>query len=137
MESAVARQQTVLGSVPLSKLSRLRDAAAEGNGVVNVSLQFGRDAERRVHVSGQLDAQLPLTCQRCLQSYDWHQTVDVDWVLVSSEAEESRLLKECEPVLIEDDTLYLQDLLQDEVLLAVPLVPRCADEDCAASSDAE
>jgi uncharacterized protein len=45
--------------------------------------------------------------------------------LVGSEAEERRLLRECEPYLVEDDVLPLQEIVEEEALLALPIAPRC------------
>ena len=36
------------------------------------------------------------------------------------------MLQDCEPVLIEDDMLQLHEALQDEVMLALPLVAYCS-----------
>ena len=69
-------------------------------------------------------------CERCAATYDWSFDIDVDWRLVESEAEEQRLLAECEPVLIEDDWLPVRQLIEDEVLLAVPVMPVCERNTC-------
>ena len=129
-DAAIARQQAVTGRVPLNKLSRLREAAAEGDGWVQVEWQFGRDRDGRARLAGSLEAEVPLVCQRCLQTFAWHGEMDADWRLVRSEAEEARVLKECEPILVEDDWLHLHELMQDEVLLALPLIPHCSDPAC-------
>lgn len=129
VDAAISRQQAINGRVPLSKLSRLQ-AAAEGEGWAQVDWQFGRDPQGRARLAGSVEACVPLVCQRCLQVFDWHGEMDVDWRLVRSEAEEAKVLKECEPILIEDDWLHLHELLQDEVLLALPLIPHCSESGC-------
>jgi uncharacterized protein len=45
---------------------------------------------------------------------------------VHSEAEERRLLHDCEPLLVEDDTVPLHEVVEEEVLLAIPIAPRCS-----------
>ena len=124
--NAVNRQQKFSGSLPVSKLSRLRDALATEQGQLSVSLQFERAQRVAGRVQGQISAQLEMQCQRCLQPCAWVAELAFDWVLVESDAQAERLLQDCEPVLIEEDMLQLQEALQDEVMLALPLVAYCS-----------
>ena len=52
--------------------------------------------------------------------------------LATSETEERRLLDVGEALLVEDDNLPLRQILEDELLLALPVAPRCEDSACAA-----
>lgn len=124
--NAVSRLQEFNGSLPVSKLSRLRDALATEHGQLAVKLQFARAGRAAGKVQGQLSAQVELQCQRCLQPCNWATELAFEWVLVGSDAEAERLLQDCEPVLIEDDMLQLHEALQDEVMLALPLVAYCS-----------
>lgn len=70
-------------------------------------------------------ATLERTCQRCLQGVALHLSVDRSFRMVASEQEAQALDNE-----LEDDVLVLTrpfnliELVEDEVLLALPLVPR-------------
>jgi uncharacterized protein len=44
---------------------------------------------------------------------------------VFSEAEERSALADAEPLLVEDDRLPLRQIVEEEVLLALPMLPRC------------
>jgi uncharacterized protein len=111
---AVAHASTWQGSLPIAKL-------------LIAVLAAGRDDGGAARLSGTVDAALPLVCQNCLKTFSWPLHLELELRLVSSEAEERRLLNECEPYLVEDDNLPLQALVEEEVLLALPIAPRCLD----------
>jgi len=127
---AVLRHEAFSGSVPLAKLPRLMASLAESSGALQVELQATRDGEGQDWLHGEIRGRLPLTCQRGLHAFDWDCDVALSLALVESESEEQKLLKETESYLVEDDELPLRDLVEEEVLLALPIVPRCEDLDC-------
>jgi uncharacterized protein len=127
---AVSRHAAFAGSLPLAKLPRLAATLADPAGELHVELQATRDGEGQDWLHGEIRGQLPLTCQRGLHAFDWNCDVALSLALVESEAEEQKLLKDTEPYLVEDDELPLRDLIEDEVLLALPMTPRCEDPDC-------
>ncbi|MGH8482488.1 MAG: YceD family protein [Nevskiaceae bacterium] len=127
---AVSRHEAFTGSVPLAKLPRLAATLAETSGNLQVELQATRDQEGQDWLHGEIRGHLPLTCQRGLHAFDWPCDVALSLCLVETEAEEQKLLKDCESYRVEDDELPLRDLVEEEVLLALPMMPRCDDPDC-------
>lgn len=127
---AVTRREAFSGSLPLAKLPRLAATLAETTGTLQVELQAMRDDEGQDWLHGEIRGQLPLTCQRGLHAFDWNCDVALSLRLVETEVEEERLLKDCESYLIQDDQLPLRELVEEEVLLALPMMPRCEDLDC-------
>ena len=122
-----ARDGRVLeGTLAIADLERLHDLLAEISGEVGYRLQ-GIVGERgqpqlRLTVSGEV----PLACQRCLQVVHFPLVVDSLLELVPEGAE----LSQDE---LEDDTrdflpvageLDVADLVEDEILLALPVAPR-------------
>jgi uncharacterized protein len=79
-----------------------------------------------LHLEG--EATLNLVCQRCLAPVAEHLVAGRSFLFVESEARAEELDAE-----MEDDVLALtrrldvHELLEDELLLAIPLVPRHAD----------
>ena len=127
---AVARHEAFAGSVPLAKLPRLAASLVQSSGTLQVELQATRDDEGQDWLHGEIRGRLPLTCQRGLHAFDWNCDVALSLALVESEAEEEKLLKDTGSYRVEDDELPLRDLVEDEVLLALPMMPRCDDPDC-------
>lgn len=125
--SALAHNSRWQGDLPIAGLQRLADAVGAGAALLRVDLQLGRDADGAPWLHGTVDADLELACQRCLRRFAAPLHLGIDLRLVYSEAEERRVLAECEPWLVEDDQLPLQTIVEDEVLLGLPIAPRCAD----------
>jgi len=66
-----------------------------------------------------------LRCERCLGELPWQAEVSVRTVLATSEATASTVDPAAEQVLAEAGVVDLQDWLEEEVLLSLPLLPRC------------
>jgi uncharacterized protein len=121
---------TVQGRAPLAAMSRLRTAlSASTDGEAAWSAQGSETAvaagPAQIWLHLQANAVVPLECQRCLQTMVQAVQVDRRFRFVAGEAEAARLDEECE-----DDVLPLQprldllELLEDELILALPIVPR-------------
>jgi uncharacterized protein len=83
----------------------------------------GGDAEIWLHL--QLHAVVAQQCQRCLQPVMQPIEVDSRLRFVRTEDEAARLDEESEhDVLVLSPSLDLKELLEDELILALPLVPR-------------
>ena len=117
------------GIIPLSGMKRLADLLLENSGEVTVKLEFGVDSEGIRYLQGHITATLIMTCQRCLESLT-HQ-VDNDFLIafVGEGKSEDSIPEYYEPFLLDGDPVYLQDLIEDELILAVPLIPK-HDNEC-------
>ncbi len=116
--------RTYEGQVEIASLGRLRGLLAGEEGLVRYRLHFDRDGRNRAFVEGWLEARLPLACQRCLESFEL--ALERDWrVILLAEAAEERLLDEGEDArVVTDEGMPLAELVEDELILALPLVPR-------------
>lgn len=121
----VAARRCFDGSLPLSSMGRLRGSLVDTEGEVRYSLEFGRDDVLQVpYVELSVDAALPLECQRSLQRFLLPVQVRQRLGLVRDEAEEDALPPDYEALLVpEDGMLRPADLVEDELVLAVPVVP--------------
>lgn len=122
--TAAEGQRQFAGSMALCQMSRLLPLLDSDEGVVRFEIAFSLDQERRPEVDIRIAAELPLLCQRSLQQYAEavarHSVVSV----VETLAEQDLLAENAEPVLVEEGRIALKQLVEDELLLAVPLVPR-------------
>ncbi|MFZ9904422.1 MAG: YceD family protein [Steroidobacteraceae bacterium] len=116
--------------LPLASLPRLAPDLAMVEGTVHARIEFARERKQPV-ADIEVRARLPLRCQRCMQPM-W---LDVDqqsrvW-LVSDPTKVDRDEMGLEPILAPEGHIALRDLVEEELLLAVPLVPRHEDaSDC-------
>ena len=120
----VAARRGVEGRLPLSALTRLGDSLVDADGEVRFSLDFAQDALRVSYVELKIDAELPLLCQRSLQRFLFPVAIVQRLGLIREEAEEAGLPEGYEPLLMPDDgMLSIVELVEDELILAVPVVP--------------
>ena len=120
----VAARRQFEGRLPLSVLSRLRGSLADVEGECGFSLEFGQDALQVPYIELSIDAGLPLVCQRSLERFVFPVRSVQRLGLIRDEADEAALPEGYEPLLVPEDGLVRPaDLVQDELVLAVPVVP--------------
>lgn len=118
------------GVVPLAQMERLRPMLHEAQGVAQTELEFTTDNKGGASVGGRITCDLTLACQRCGNPYVVHVDTPLQVALVQSSEESTALPDDVEPFLLEAGKLRPADLVEDELLLALPIVPR-HDYDCA------
>lgn len=128
----VAARRGFEGSLPLSSMLRLRDMLHDDEGLVQYTIEFDRDALQVAYVELRIEAALPLLCQRTLQRFV--QPVQLlqrlalqqgkqDMADGDMEALEVGLPEDYEALLVpEDGMLDPVALIEDELILAVPVV---------------
>lgn len=121
---AAESRKRIGGTIPLARFKRLQPMLASDQGEATFDVQFEVDAQRRATILVEVSAPLELTCQRSLQPYT-EQVRQRSRLQVIGEPGEQELLSEDEEfVLVEEGQLSVADLVEDELLLAVPQVPR-------------
>lgn len=126
----VAARRTFEGSLPLSSFKRLRDSLVDAEGQCSYALEFGRDASNQAFVEVRAEAELPLMCQRTLERYLHRVRLVQQLGLITSEAQEDALPEQMEPLLVpESGEMPAIDLVEDELILAVPVVPMNPDSE--------
>lgn len=132
---AVAVEQTFEGEARPSDLPRLTEALAALDGAAEwparYRMRFGRDADARAVVVGQVALSLRLTCQRCLGEVRVPVDVPLSLALLRTESEVEALPAHLDPVVVEEGGIRPLGLVEDELLLAIPQFPLHAAGDCA------
>jgi uncharacterized protein len=120
--------------ISLDHMPRLSLLLASSVGQVRVALEAGVDAQAIAFLSGQLETRVTLVCQRCLAPLKLPLTVPVRLGLVRSERQAERLPEEYDPVLAPAEGVAIAELVEDELILALPLVPLHSDlQQCQAN----
>lgn len=120
----VSARRSFEGTLPVASMSRLCGALADREGLVRFELDFGRDELGISYVDVHATASLSLLCQRTLEPFELPVTVATRLGLIRQEREEAGLPPDCEPLLVaEDGRLNPMDVIEDELLLALPLIP--------------
>ena len=113
-------------AVPLAELPRLRAQLANVAGEVQGRVHFRRMAGVAV-AELTLSGTARLVCQRCLEAMDVGVEAAAEVGLVATEADVSRVPEELEPVLAPDGRISVGELVEEELLLTLPIVPLHAD----------
>lgn len=115
------------GTVPLARLKRLVDLLADPEGEAEFLLAFSFDGQRQVRVDVRVAARVWLTCQRTLERFRTEISGESTVGIAFSERDAEAMPEDYEPLFCEDSRLRLMDLVEEELILAVPLVPRKPD----------
>ncbi len=121
------------GEVALNAFARLSDVIVRSAActiVVQYQLQFERDRQGRFLLTGRIQTQLPLQCQRCFGVVDVAIDAPVQLALVKTEAAAEALPAALEPLLVNDDAVAPLLVIEDELLLALPIIARHHDDEC-------
>ena len=121
------------GELGLAGMRRLVPSLHTTEGAVAVTLDFGLDPERIAFLRGHIRGKLILTCQRCMQAMDFTVDHDMSLGLVSSPAEADALPGHYEPLRVGAEPVAVSDIIEDELLLCLPLVPRHPESQCPAT----
>lgn len=109
------------GHLQLARFQRLAELLLDTRGEVHVSLAFGNSLGY-AGLKGRIGGQLTVQCQRCLQPMQLQVNGGFRFAFVDDE-EESELLPEVfEPYVLEGEEQSMLDLLEDELLLSLPMV---------------
>ena len=136
---AFARGDRITASVPLQKLSRLEqylypDSVSDPHEGFRVDLVFSRDPEGRRLITGQLQGELVLECQRCLGPVRQALQTELSVLVVNSEEALRHVDGSHDAVVVSDRdgtrVVELLPLVEDELILALPSVPRHAEGEC-------
>lgn len=117
----VELNRTIEGSYPLVKLGRLSESLVSNEGNVAVKIEFGRSADFAC-LKAKVSAKLLVKCQRCLEPMETEVAGEFKFALVKSEEEFELLPEEFEPYLLAGEEQSIIELVEDELLLSLPMV---------------
>ena len=107
-------------------LERLEESLAGPEGELHYRITAGLDGRRRKVVSCIIKGFVFLTCQASLEAFRHEVSITERLVLVDSEDRLPPIEEESdsEDYLVADGPLDIRDLIEDAVLLSLPMVPR-------------
>ena len=128
---------SISGQLAFTRMKRLLEVVNNPDGVAEVDLNFGVDGKGTPNVQGRLHTDVVLTCQRCLEPMQVSVDVKICLGIVASEDEASRLPEQYDPLVARNEQLMIADMVEDEILLALPSIPRHDPGECAVMEDSE
>lgn len=127
----VAQRAHLEGELPLRECERLSALLRESTGRVDFSLQFMQDETTRAVIQVQARAALILECRRCLQPLAYPVEIAVTLAIVPDNAAAAELPEHYEPLVFTEGELALASLVEDELLLSLPVLHSHPEGECA------
>ena len=119
------------GDWPLADFPRLRDSLLGNSGSLKYELRGVPEEQGRPALKLRIEGTLQLVCQRCLGALEFPFRIENTLVLAETQAE-----IDAEPIeaegperIVAGREMPVHDLIEDELLLAIPIAPR--HEHCA------
>ena len=131
--------EAVEGRVPARDLERLQSVLHDAGGEIRYRVEGLRTAEGLPALAMHVEGNLSLTCQRCLSAVPCDLAHDSRIVMVKDEASLPDLAEEAEGIdaIVQPDRLNIAELVEEEILLALPLVPVHPDGGCRPEGKAQ
>lgn len=149
----VTAQGTLEGTIDAFDLDRVQELFGEEDAEVPPADVHWRILGRRDRLAGtgtdvaveadelrgppvldvELEGTLPLQCQRCLRVFDWP-VQQCTTVLLARDQDELAALDDADEreVILAEGALDPLEIVEDELVLSLPYVPRCDRADCVA-----
>ncbi|MEE1925847.1 YceD family protein [Pseudomonas sp. 148P] len=131
------RGVSIEGSVPLADLERLCDPLSDNVGTVQAKFDFERDEQGSVVFHTDLNVEVKMVCQRCLELVTLPIHSECTYAVVKEGANTQSLPKGYDVLELGEDPLDLQALVEEELLLALPIVPAHHPEECQQPAGAD
>ena len=126
------------GDWPLADFPRLRDALHANTGSLRYELRGAPEEQGRPTLKLRLEGTLQLVCQRCLGALEFPLRIEAPLQLAATQSE-----IDAEPIeaegperIVAGREMPVHDLIEDELLLAIPIAPRherCAERSASTS----
>jgi uncharacterized protein len=113
-------------AIPVADFPRVRVRLGGTVGTISGHVRFRHEsgfAVAALEVTGSVE----LVCQRCLQNLSWPIAGSALVALIATESQVDRVPEHLEPMLALGGRISLRDLVEEEVMLGLPIVPLHSD----------
>ncbi|MFY9179709.1 MAG: YceD family protein [Venatoribacter sp.] len=123
--------QELKAKINTENLARLQQAVLKSAPEVECEIEFHQDQEKHKLLIGSCKTKVTMTCERCLEEVELPIASEFQLGLVFNDEQAKQLPKNLEPVELEEDGhLDLWAVVEDEVLLALPILPMHPEGQC-------
>ena len=127
---------SIEGQLTFARMKRLLEVVENPEGSAEVALGFAMDEQRIPHVRGRIRTEVVLICQRCLEAMTVPIQIKLDLGIVESDDQAKRLPEQYDPLVVSEKPVAVAELIEDEILLALPAIPRHEGDVCKATNTA-
>ena len=126
----VTRNGCFEGKISLSETRRLLELlhGEESDRAIAVRFEFLRNEYGIPMITGELETSLELECQRCLKAMEW--PLKLDFKLLIDASDDIVSHSDEDTVYSDDGYIDIIELIEDELILAIPLVAMHENRGC-------
>ncbi len=133
VQKEVTRNGCFEGEIPLAEARRLAELLHGGesdstDGQIAIRFEFLRNEYDIPTIKGRLETSLELECQRCLRAMEW--PLKLDFKLMIDASDDIVGHSDEDTIYSHDGYIDIMELIEDELLLAIPLVATHEDRAC-------
>lgn len=121
---------SLTGELPLCQFSRVCELLTNTAGDVRVAFEFSRDELHVALVRLKLESEVRMICQRCLDEAVIPVSGEYLYAIVIPGTDALHLPQGYDALEVGEEPLDLLALIEDELLLALPIVPMHPPEEC-------
>src|SRR5690606_12513987 len=110
--------------IELKRFNRLADMLESSAGAVDACIRFRQDPAGWLIIELEYETAVQLVCQHSLGPFEYPLREKVEMALLESAALEPKLPAHYEPLVLEEDRLMPAMLVEDELIISLPIVPR-------------
>ncbi len=115
---------SVIDELNIEDLPRINEISSDNSDNIKVNFSFYIENNTIPCLDGEVSLMIYLACQRCLEELPVSLDLNFSLAFVKNESQAEELSKHLEIYLFEGEELSLIDLISDEILLSIPMVPK-------------
>jgi uncharacterized protein len=132
-EKIALSAKVLVGEIALQGMSRLTELVRINNQKAVYNLSFSKGGKGTIQITGEVSTTLVMPCQRCLKDMTLMIRIPVAVGVVNSQDDITYLAADLEPFIAEDGKISLLKLIEEEILLSLPISTLHSDDECSAS----
>ena len=129
------KQRMYEGEIPLAVLARVDEKIINSDDKVIFKLDFSKIGKLST-IEGFVRAKICLECQYCLGPVEIEVDSNLKLAIVHSDEEAALIAEDYEPLLCAQEKIIFTDIIEDEILLSLPVIPK-HEHDCFAREEVE
>lgn len=113
----------ITGTTSVEKMPQLASYLCQGDDTIAVDLQFDLDELKIRTVTGSAKGLVHMTCQRCLEPVAVDIEAAFNLAIAPNEERAKQLPRYYDPLIVEDDEVETLSIIEEELILSLPIVP--------------
>ncbi len=126
--SELGKRAEFRGAIPLASLTRLAEQLIDDGGEIQVRFEFVKSRFETALIRGHLATELQMECQRCLEPMSLQLDQAFELLIDASEADAESF--GLDSVTTEDGYLDVFTLIEDEIILSLPIIVMHDESSC-------